>query len=105
MKTESETKRQIQNNRGDRSGQCGQEASIRLGVSHESKYGENLIIRTFDVMEEFNNIPVLIVDLVSESWRVNDRQLHPHPLFVNVCAAHTDIKHTHFSGNMSPVQP
>lgn len=46
-------------------------------------------------MEDFNNIPVLIVDLVSKAWCVDDCQLHPHPFFFNVCTRHTNIKHTH----------
>lgn len=61
------------------------------------KSTEYLISQTFDVREGFTNIPVLIVDLVSKAWCVNDGQLHPHPLLFNVCTRHTIIKHTHTS--------
>lgn len=68
------------------------------------KSTEYLISQTFDVREGFTNIPVLIVDLVSKAWCVNDGQLHPHPLLFNVCTRHTIIKHTHFTGCLSPPQ-
>lgn len=47
-------------------------------------------------MEDFYNIPVLIVNLVSKAWCVDDRQLHPHPLFLNVCTHTQEDIFQHF---------
>lgn len=74
------------------SGEGDEEREQKEETRKSAKY---LIIQTFDAREDFTNIPVLIVDLVSKAWCVNDCQLHPHPLFFNVCTRHTIIKHTH----------